>query len=233
MINQRTFSAGPSTIHIAFTTKEEGNLSPKRSDDAAQNETAVLRHIHAPERISHMNAKAGAELCDVDTGSAEWWDGDALLTRQPDSCLALFTADCIPLVLWDKTGQVLALVHLGRQGAGLGLAKKAIQAIGVDPKQLHAWMGPSIKVQSYIFDKASYDERFDETWQDFTEEQNGAMHINLTGYVLNALEEAGVPFEHITVEPVDTAANHNYFSHYRSKTSDEPEGRHGTFVWLS
>jgi copper oxidase (laccase) domain-containing protein len=233
MINERTFTAGDVTIHIAFTDKAAGNLSHRRSDDAAQNEKVVLERIHAPERMSRMNAKAGAELRDVDTGGHEWWDGDALLTKQPLHCLTLLTADCIPLVLWDGAGTVLVLAHLGRQGAGLGLAKKAVQATGVPPKQLHAWMGPGIKMPSYAFDQAGYQERFDDTWRDFTEEIGGKFHVNLTGYVLNELEEVGVPFEHITVEPIDTRADHNYFSHYRAKSGNEPEGRHSTYVWFS
>ncbi len=172
-----------------------------------------------------------------DQPAEDWIDCDGLITTNPGHVLALYAADCIPLVLWSEAKPLLALVHVGRQGAALELVAKVIEHItlahGVQPAAIHAWIGPSIKQASYVFRPEDIADRFSgDKWQPFLRTKDGLIQADLLGYVLKQLVDVGVSKESVTVAPVDTGVNDQYFSHYRSKKTDEPEGRNALIVYL-
>ncbi len=73
---------------------------------------------------------------------------DALITNTPGVTLAVFTADCTPILLWDpKTGAVGA-VHAGWRGTAAGIGAKTVAAMvahfGCSPSDLRAAIGPNI-----------------------------------------------------------------------------------------
>ena len=41
---------------------------------------------------------------------------DALITREPGCCICISTADCIPILLYDRKNAVIAAVHAGWRG---------------------------------------------------------------------------------------------------------------------
>lgn len=73
---------------------------------------------------------------------------DALMTDCPGICLAVATADCVPLLLYAPDKKVVAAVHAGWRGTVKRIAQKTVQALcrvyGCEPTQLHAGIGPSI-----------------------------------------------------------------------------------------
>jgi copper oxidase (laccase) domain-containing protein len=93
-------------------------------------------------------------------------------------------------------------------------------------------MGPSIKKESYIFTDPT--QAADPNWKDFLHKTDKGIGINLPGYITNQCKAAGVLEGNIQVSNVDTAADDNYFSHYRAnKTGDKGwDGRFATVVML-
>jgi YfiH family protein len=57
-------------------------------------------------------------------------EGDALITNQPGIALSVRTADCLPILMADTRNRAVAAVHAGWRGTILGIAPKAIQAMG-------------------------------------------------------------------------------------------------------
>ena len=51
---------------------------------------------------------------------------DGLVTNCPGIPLAIFSADCIPVLLYDPVGRAIAAVHSGWRGTSLGIAPKAV-----------------------------------------------------------------------------------------------------------
>ena len=41
---------------------------------------------------------------------------DALITKEPGCCICISTADCIPILLYDRKNQVVAAAHAGWRG---------------------------------------------------------------------------------------------------------------------
>lgn len=77
---------------------------------------------------------------------------DAVVTTQPWLAVAVLVADCVPVLLADPVGKVIAAVHAGRVGARAGVLPATLQAmrgLGAHIDQLEALLGPSACGQCY------------------------------------------------------------------------------------
>lgn len=73
---------------------------------------------------------------------------DALVTNTPGLALCAFTADCTPILLWDRKTGAVGAVHAGWRGTVAGIAAKTVAAMtaqfGTDPADVAAAIGPNI-----------------------------------------------------------------------------------------
>ena len=79
---------------------------------------------------------------------APWPEADGYVTNEPDLPLAVFTADCTPLLMEDAEAGVIAAVHCGwRSAVGdiEGRAVEAMASLGARPENIRAAIGPGIR----------------------------------------------------------------------------------------
>ena len=74
---------------------------------------------------------------------------DGIVARAPDLVCAVLTADCLPLLLCDREASVVAALHAGWRGIAAGIVEAGVQATGVPPVRLMAWLGPAIGAERY------------------------------------------------------------------------------------
>lgn len=77
---------------------------------------------------------------------------DAAVTRRAQRVLAILTADCLPVVLFDPVQQVLGVAHAGWRGLAAGVLEATLQAMvaqGAQPRQVQVWLGPAIGPQAF------------------------------------------------------------------------------------
>lgn len=72
-----------------------------------------------------------------------WPEGDGLWTDAPEVPLAVFGADCLPILLWRRDRPGVAAVHAGWRGLVAGVVEAAVAALG-SPGALGAAIGPGI-----------------------------------------------------------------------------------------
>ena len=76
------------------------------------------------------------------------YEADGLVTGERGVPLAIFTADCVPILLWDETGGAVGAVHAGWRSTVMNIAGKAIlkltQRLGANPRHIRAAIGPCI-----------------------------------------------------------------------------------------
>lgn len=88
-----------------------------------------------------------------DTAREALFDTDALITSQPGVCIAVMSADCVPIILYDRTNRVVAAVHSGWRGTVAKILEKTLNEMhlrfGTKGHDLVAGIGPSVSQDSY------------------------------------------------------------------------------------
>jgi polyphenol oxidase len=83
-------------------------------------------------------------------------NGDVVMTDRPGLPVAVFSADCVPLLIYDPDGRRLAAVHAGWRGTAQSVARAAVEALveaGGRSERFLAAVGPSIGPCCYEVDK--------------------------------------------------------------------------------
>lgn len=79
---------------------------------------------------------------------------DALITNLIDCPIAVRTADCVPILLYDLENNVIAAVHSGWRGTVLKIVQKVIikkkEVFYTKPESIKAVIGPSIGPESFF-----------------------------------------------------------------------------------
>ena len=77
---------------------------------------------------------------------------DAIITDQKKQPIAVLTADCVPILLYDHKKNMIAAIHAGWRGAFKGIIKKVLSFMfkkGCKKDSIIAAIGPCIKQKSY------------------------------------------------------------------------------------
>ena len=156
------------------------------------------------------------------------FDADGLITDVPGLCLTVFSADCVPVLLWDPVKRVAAAVHSGWRGTALGIAARAAEQMRSDygsaPGDILAAIGPSIgrccfETHSDVPDGLQEGLGADAAPFIRPTSASGKFLVDLKGANLRWLERAGVKREHIAVSTACTACTAEHFwSHRRLGT---------------
>ena len=83
---------------------------------------------------------------------ADEFNGDGLITRDKELSLAVLTADCAPIFLFDIKSNIICCLHSGWKGTLSNIIKKSIKKFlskNVSPKNLVAVVGPCLSFKNY------------------------------------------------------------------------------------
>lgn len=141
---------------------------------------------------------------------------DALMTTLPACCLCISTADCIPILIYDKDTRAIAAIHAGWRGTVGGITRKTVEMMklhfGTSPSNISAIIGPGISVEAFevgdevyeAFRQAGFDmqriARHQEKW-----------HIDLWEANRIQLLEQGIKEGGITTTSICTYQQHTLF----------------------
>lgn len=74
---------------------------------------------------------------------------DACISRTRGAVCVVMTADCLPLLLCDLQGTVVAAVHAGWRGLADGVIESTVAAMEVAPQNLLVWLGAAIGAEAF------------------------------------------------------------------------------------
>lgn len=151
------------------------------------------------------------------------FDADGLVTDEVGVCLTVFSADCIPVLLYDPVRRCIAAAHAGWRGTAAGIAGRCVQVMaekyGCDPKNILAAIGPGISSCCFETHRDVPDgltAGLGEHAQPFIRPASlpGKFNVDLKGANARWLELAGVDPEHIAICPACSACDlDTFFSH--------------------
>ena len=79
-------------------------------------------------------------------------NSDALITNLKGICLGVLTADCAPVLIYDKNIKMISVIHAGWKGALGGILKEVIfyfKKKGSNFRNINAVIGPCISKKNY------------------------------------------------------------------------------------
>ena len=158
-----------------YTTRDGGvstgnyasfNLSEYTGDEAESvltNRARLLQSLgekHLPLIIPHQTHSNEVRIIDssfLEMSTADqstFLSGvDALVTDLPEVCIAITTADCVPIVFFDEQKKVIGVAHAGWRGTCGKIAKNTVEVMinkyGCTSNEIKAYIGPSISPSVY------------------------------------------------------------------------------------
>lgn len=149
-------------------------------------------------------------------------ENDAVVADVSGVALTVLTADCVPILIADRTRRAAAAVHAGWRGTALEIGKKAVRAVGdafgSSPGDLVAAVGPSIGPCCYqVGPEVLEAMRSVFPWADSYIKRGADEHghLDLQGINREALVDAGLDRERVEVVSRCTACDEGLFYSYR------------------
>ncbi len=141
-------------------------------------------------------------------------DADAVITSHKNLPIAIRTADCVPVFLYDPTKPAIGLAHAGWKGTYKEIAYKTVERMkdvfGCKAENIQAVLGPSIQPCCY-----QVGEEFRQYFPNEIIERSSGLYVDVTKNNYRQLIQAGVKKEHIHSSGVCTCCHSKYFSFRR------------------
>lgn len=144
--------AGTTTRNGGFSGKpyESFNLALHVGDDTHRvkaNRDKLIRDLDLPSDPLWLTQVHGDSVIDASRGTGT--AADACFTTATSIVCAVLTADCIPLLICNRSGTSVAAIHAGWRGLCRGIIANSIGKFSDNPDQLLAWLGPCISAAHY------------------------------------------------------------------------------------
>jgi len=153
------------------------------------------------------------------------YEADGVVTAEKGLPIFCFTADCVPVLLWDAQGRAAGAVHCGWRSAAGDILKNALEAmcaLGAEIPAIRAAVGPSIGRCCFETDDdvpAAVDAWLGgDTAGLFARRADGKTMVDLRGANARRLRQLGVPEAQIDLSDECTFCSHDkYWSHRYTK----------------
>ncbi len=133
--------AAPPRVRALMTTRAFGNVK----DPSVK---AKLRAL-LPGDPAWLRQVHGTAVFDNRAPASAPPEADASVARSAGAVCAVMAADCMPVLLADEAGTVVAAAHAGWRGLCAGVIESALAAMRVPPQGVVAWLGPAIGPSAY------------------------------------------------------------------------------------
>ena len=165
-------------------------------------------------------------------------EADAVITNQRKIPIAVLTADCVPILIFDKEKKIIAAIHAGWKGAYKGIVSKVIRLMlgkGCKRKNIIAAIGPCIQEKNYNV-KEDFFERFikkDKRSKKFFKMKKNTLYFNLPDFIKSQLKT--IKITNIDTMKIDTFdKKNNFFSARRSlQLKHDDYGRNISIIMIN
>ncbi len=185
-----------------------------------------MRSKETPSGIVFPNQIHGNRVVVLDAPVPETWHetADALITSCPSLPIGVRTADCLPILIAERDGKGVAVIHAGWRGIALGILPETLRQmkghLGVDCRDIYLAVGPGIgacclevdePVKEYFY---THDKRA--LWEACTYPgRAGHWWLDMKMMAQRQAMEEGVKREHVDILPYCTSCESKYFYSYR------------------
>jgi YfiH family protein len=150
----------PTSVRACCTTRRGGVSAPPFAtlnlaahvgdvaDAVNENRARIRLLLGLPQEPRWLRQVHGARVVNA-ARSSPATEADAGIAVAPRVVCAVLVADCLPLLLCDRCGKVVAAVHAGWRGLAANLIQATVRAMATPARDILAWMGPAICVDAF------------------------------------------------------------------------------------
>lgn len=150
----------PAGVAAAITTRRGGfsaapfdtfNLGDHVGDDpenVSRNRTLLRHRLDLDLEPFWLHQVHGCTVADCGSDDAPL-EADASVSTTPGLACAVLTADCLPILLCNRSASRVAAVHAGWRGLAAGVVEAALDRFGEPGGEIIAWLGPAIGPQAF------------------------------------------------------------------------------------
>ncbi len=163
---------------------------------------------------------------------------DAIITDQKKLPIAVLTADCVPILLFDHKKNMIAAIHAGWKGALKGIIQKVVDFMvkkGCNGNNIIAAIGPCIGNKSYNV-RNDFKKKFlikNKRNKIFFKKINNIIYFDLPNFAKSQLKMKKI--SNIDMKNVDTfIKKNNFFSARRSlRLKHDDYGRNISIIMIN
>jgi len=209
------------------------NLGLHVGDCAKQVETnrqSLQQLLPKHTQIQWLEQVHGNAVAKVSQVCEQAITADAAVTNKKNICLAIMTADCLPILLVSKAGDEIAAIHGGWRPLASNIISNTLNEMSTSPEDIYAWLGPCISQHAFEVGsevKAKFvqqDECFNTA---FSATKNGKYLANL--HKIATLQLKNLSINQISTLPECTYSNTEKYYSYRK---DNITGRMASVICL-
>ena len=230
----------PARVRAAMTTRAGGvsegprasfNLATHVGDKptlVAENRRRLRDALSLPAEPAWLEQVHGTGVALLPAG--EKMIADAAVTFSRGEVCAVLVADCLPVFLAGRTGDRVGIAHAGWRGLAAGVVEATLAALACDPREIVAWLGPSIGPRAFeVGDdvRDAFLAQDDGAAAEFHRGRSGRWLADLPGLARRRLAAAGVN----SVSGGDLCT-HTDPSRFYSFRRDGVTGRMAALAWL-
>ena len=223
-MNNLYYDLGPDVV--AFSTRRQGGMSQgnyaslnvnpfcgDNSQHVTANRTLLANELGIPPSHIVLPHQVHGTRTIRAYGACAPEGVDAIFTTEPGLCVAVSTADCIPVLLHDPVHGAVAAIHAGWRGTVDRIIGKTFiamnKAFGCTPSDIKAIIGPGISLKNFevgqevyeCFAKAAF------CMDNISKFINGKWHIDLVECNRLQLVDLGINDKNIHVSGICTYDN--------------------------
>lgn len=223
----KSLNCGPGSLDNKTNIKKNLQIVRKKISDKAKN-IILLHQVHSNKFI----------FIDKKYSNKNKPKADAVITNQRNLPIAILTADCAPILIYDDKAKMIAAIHAGWKGAFKGIVDKVIKFMikkGCKLENITAVIGPSISLKNYEI-KEDFKKKFikkDKKNLIFFKNKKNKLYFDLPKYIYASLKT--IKIKHIDFLKIDTFDIKNkFFSARRAlKLKHNDYGRNISIIMLN
>ena len=142
-------------ISIVFSNAKDERSFNRHTENGISNLQSIKSDFKV-ENVVYLN-QIHSDIIEVYNGVNEEEfikkEGDAIITKEIDTAIGAFTADCVPIILVDNKNKVIAAIHSGWKGTISSIVLKSVNKMitefNCDVNNIKAYIGPHIRKCCY------------------------------------------------------------------------------------
>ena len=180
--------------------------------------------------VAFLNQVHGVNIIDIDFSPYKELEGDGLITSKHRVAVGVFTADCVPILIYDKYLKRVSAVHSGWKGTLNSIVIKALHCLDKDKDHLgdiEIFIGPHIRSCCYEVGNEVI-EAFNEKGYEDAVKNN---MLSLANVIRKDLNNYGIAEKNIhEIELCTKCSKNPKFHSYRRDGKES--GRQFSFIYL-